>query len=140
VQLSSSNDPTAIHVRADIDFDFAPVRVLVPGPNGFPPAEAEPGAIGSPGYSPLVELPGGVVVKAHLPQRATSMTDLATAYAHLPEPEVEHACDLLSHAHAIAAPAGLGEAMRRVMEARHHLQQWASSPSVQRLDERLRPI
>jgi hypothetical protein len=62
VQLSSSNDPTAIHVPADVD--FAPVRVLVPGPNGFPPGVAQPGAIGSPGYSPLVELPGGVVLNA----------------------------------------------------------------------------
>jgi transcriptional regulator with XRE-family HTH domain len=77
---------------------------------------------------------------SYLPQRAMAMTDLATAYAHLPQPEVEHACDLLGQAHAIAAPAGLGEATRRVMEARHHLQQWADSPPVQRLDERLRPI
>jgi transcriptional regulator with XRE-family HTH domain len=77
---------------------------------------------------------------AYLPQRAMAMTDLATSYAHLPQPEVEHACDLLGQAHAIAAPAGLGEATRRVMEARHHLQQWADSPPVQRLDERLRPI
>jgi transcriptional regulator with XRE-family HTH domain len=77
---------------------------------------------------------------AYLPQRAMAMTDLATAYAHLLQPEVEHACDLLGQAHAIAAPAGLGEATRRVMEARHHLQQWADSPPVQRLDERLRPI
>ena len=77
---------------------------------------------------------------SYLPQRAMAMTDLATAYARLPQPEVEHACELLGQAHAIAAPAGLGEATRRVMEARHHLQQWAASPSVQRLDERLRPI
>ncbi len=77
---------------------------------------------------------------SYLPQRAMAMTDLATAYTHLAQPEVEHACDLLGQAHAIAAPAGLGEATRRVMEARHHLQQWADSPSVQRLDERLRPI
>jgi len=77
---------------------------------------------------------------SYLPQRAMALTDLATAYAHLPQPEVEHACDLLVEAHAIAAPAGLGEATRRVMEARHHLQQWADSPAVQRLDEQLRPI
>jgi hypothetical protein len=76
---------------------------------------------------------------SYLPQRAMTLTDLATAYAHLPQPEVEHACDLLGQAHAIAAPAGLGEANRRVMEARHHVQEWADSPSVQRLDEQLRP-
>jgi transcriptional regulator with XRE-family HTH domain len=77
---------------------------------------------------------------SYLPQRAMALTDLATAYAHLPQPEIEHSCDLLAQAHSIAAPAGLGEATRRVMEARHHLQPWADSPSVQRLDEQLRPI
>ncbi len=74
---------------------------------------------------------------SYLPQRAMALTDLGTAYAHLPQPEVEHACDLLGQAHAIAAPAGLGEAGRRVMRARHHLQQWAGDPCVQRLDEQL---
>ena len=49
---------------------------------------------------------------SYLPQRAMALTDLATAYAHLPQPEVEHSCDLLGQAHAIAAPAGLGEATR----------------------------
>jgi transcriptional regulator with XRE-family HTH domain/tetratricopeptide (TPR) repeat protein len=77
---------------------------------------------------------------AYLPQRAMALTDLATAHAHLPQPEVEFASQLLGQAHAIAAPAGLGEATRRVMEARHQLQQWADSPSVRRLDEQLRPI
>jgi hypothetical protein len=77
---------------------------------------------------------------AYLPQRAMALTDLATAYAYLPQPEVEFASQLLGQAHAIAAPAGLGEATRRVMEARHQLQQWADSPSVRRLDEQLRPI
>jgi transcriptional regulator with XRE-family HTH domain len=77
---------------------------------------------------------------SYLPQRAMALTDLAIAYAHLPKPEVEHSCDLLAQAYAIAAPAGIGEASRRVLEARHHLQQWADSPSVQRLDEQLRAI
>ena len=69
-----------------------------------------------------------------------ALTDLATAYAHLPQPEVDHSCELLAQAHAIAASAGLGEARRRIMEARHHLQPWFASPSVQRLDEQLRPV
>jgi hypothetical protein len=77
---------------------------------------------------------------SYLPQRAMALTDLATAYAHLPQPEVEHSCELLAQAHAVAAPAGLGEAARRVLEARHHLQPWAGSPCVQRLDEQLRLI
>src|SRR5215472_5970056 len=62
VQLSSSSDPKAINVPAGVD--FSPKRVLVPGPDGFPPAQAQPGAIGNPGYSPLVQLPSGVIVNA----------------------------------------------------------------------------
>ena len=62
VQLSSANDPTAINVPAGVD--FSPTHVLVPGPNGFPPVQAQPGAVGNPGYSPLVQLPSGVVLNA----------------------------------------------------------------------------
>jgi len=62
VQLSSSNDPKAINVPAGVD--FSPKHILVPGPDGFPPAQAQPGAIGDPGYSPLVQLPSGVVLNA----------------------------------------------------------------------------
>jgi hypothetical protein len=43
--------------------DFSPVHVLsAPGP--FPPAQFAPGAIGEQGYSPLIQLPGGVVLNA----------------------------------------------------------------------------
>jgi hypothetical protein len=62
VQMSSSNDPRAINVPAGVD--FSPTHVLVPGPNGFPPAQAQAGAVGDPGYSPLVQLPDGVVLNA----------------------------------------------------------------------------
>ena len=55
-----------------IDFpatvDFSPQHVIVPGPTGFPPAQAQPGAIGETAYSPLIQLPDGVVV--HAPQIA----------------------------------------------------------------------
>lgn len=51
-----------------IDFpatvDFSPVRTVVPGASGFPPLVAEPGAVGEPGYSPLVQLPDGTIVNA----------------------------------------------------------------------------
>jgi len=51
-----------------IDFpasvDFTPNRVVVPGPTGFPPAAASPGAVGAAGYSPLIELPDGTVLDA----------------------------------------------------------------------------
>lgn len=43
---------------------FTPVRSVVPGPTGFPPKEAKPGAIGEAGYTPLVELPDGTVLNA----------------------------------------------------------------------------
>jgi len=62
VQHSSSTDPTAIIVAGDVD--FSPTRVLVPSATGFPPTSAAPGAIGNTGYSPLVQLPSGVVINA----------------------------------------------------------------------------
>jgi hypothetical protein len=70
-----------------IDFpasvDFTPVRHVVAGPDGFPPAAADPGAVGETGYSPLIELPDGTVLNA--PQianaggQADKITDLDTA-------------------------------------------------------------
>lgn len=45
--------------------DFSPERVVVPDPViGFPPLAAAPGSIGEVGYSPLVQLPNGVVLNA----------------------------------------------------------------------------
>lgn len=44
--------------------DFAPVLTLVPGPMGFPPKEAKPGAIGDAFYTPLIELPDGTILNA----------------------------------------------------------------------------
>src|SRR5262249_37292783 len=43
---------------------FSPVRDVVPGPAGFPPQIAEPGAVGESGYSPLIELPDGTILNA----------------------------------------------------------------------------
>jgi hypothetical protein len=42
--------------------DFAPTRVLVPGPSGFPPARFAPGAVAGPGYSPFIRFAGSDVV------------------------------------------------------------------------------
>ena len=36
--------------------DFSPTRILIPSATGFPPAVAQPGAVGEPGYSPLVRV------------------------------------------------------------------------------------
>ncbi|MGE5094588.1 MAG: hypothetical protein ACM3SO_05580 [Betaproteobacteria bacterium] len=55
-------------VNGTIDFpasvDFSANRVVSPGPTGFPPAAAEPGSVGEPGYSPLIQLPNGIVRNA----------------------------------------------------------------------------
>ena len=44
--------------------DFSPVRRVVPGPAGFPPLVAEPGARAEGGYSPLIRLPDGSILNA----------------------------------------------------------------------------
>jgi hypothetical protein len=48
--------------------DFSPVRSIVPGPRGaeFPPASAQPGAVGDADYSPFVQVTnaGGVIYNA----------------------------------------------------------------------------
>lgn len=55
-------------VHGVIDFpgtvDFAPKRVVVPGPTGFPPAEYAPGAFGDAKYSPLITTDGRIVLNA----------------------------------------------------------------------------
>jgi hypothetical protein len=66
-----------------IDFpasvDFRPQRQVAPGPTGFPPAVAEPGAIGEPGYSPLIELPDGTILNAPQLANPTGRADKITA-------------------------------------------------------------
>ena len=55
-------------INGVIDFpatvDFSPIRQVTPGPQGFPPAAAQPGAVGETGYSPLIQLPDGVIINA----------------------------------------------------------------------------
>jgi hypothetical protein len=38
--------------------DFSPTRIAVPGPNGFPLAKFQPGAVAGPGYSPFIQIAG----------------------------------------------------------------------------------
>jgi hypothetical protein len=49
-----------------IDFagapDFSPTRIATPGPNGFPLAKFQPGAVAGPGYSPFIKIAGSDVV------------------------------------------------------------------------------
>jgi hypothetical protein len=42
--------------------DFSPARIFTPGPTGFPPAKAAPGATASSAYSPFVRLGSSQVV------------------------------------------------------------------------------
>ena len=56
--------------------DFSPNRVIVPGPTGFPPVVALPGAVGEPGYSPLIEMPDGTVLNAPQIARGDGPFDL----------------------------------------------------------------
>lgn len=55
-------------VHGVIDFpgtvDFSPTRVVVPGPDGFPPTRFAPGAVGDAKYSPLVTTDGRTVLNA----------------------------------------------------------------------------
>ena len=44
--------------------DFAPERVVMPSETGFPPKEAKPGAIGEALYTPLIQLPNGIILNA----------------------------------------------------------------------------
>jgi hypothetical protein len=57
--------------------DFAPNRVVVPGPSGFPPADAQPGAVGDPGYSPLIQMPDGTIRNAPHVANRTGHADKA---------------------------------------------------------------
>lgn len=66
-----------LHVQDTVD--FSPTRVVVPGPGGFPPAAASPGAIGQAKYSPLVQLPNGTVLNAPHVANASGMHDKLTA-------------------------------------------------------------
>jgi len=47
---------------AEISFagapDFSPTRITVPGPDGFPLAKFQPGAVAGPGYSPFIKIAG----------------------------------------------------------------------------------
>ncbi len=51
---------------AVVDFqgapDFSPTRVATPGPDGFPLAAFQPGAVAGPGYSPFVKIAGSDTV------------------------------------------------------------------------------
>lgn len=44
--------------------DFSPDRIITVINGAFPPVAFQPGAVGEPGYSPLIQLPNGTIVNA----------------------------------------------------------------------------
>ena len=56
VQSSAAQIGTGNGIDFPASVDFAPAHVLTPSAQGFPPAAAQPGAVGGPGYSPLVRV------------------------------------------------------------------------------------
>jgi hypothetical protein len=82
VQNSTSEIGTGRGIDFPASVDFSPQRILVPGPTGFPPAAAQPGAVGEPGYSPLVQVIfRGTTVVLNAPQiaNATGQADKVVA-------------------------------------------------------------
>lgn len=55
--------------------DFAPERVVTPSAEGFPPVAVQPGAVGQPGYSPLIQLPDGTILNAPHVANASGQAD-----------------------------------------------------------------
>jgi len=69
VQTVALENPTPLQNPfgpATIDFagapDFSPTRVATPGPDGFPLAQFQPGAVAGPGYSPFIKIAGSDIV------------------------------------------------------------------------------
>jgi hypothetical protein len=56
VQNSTSQIRSGNRIDFPAGVNFAPTRVLIPSATGFPPLVAQPGALGEPGYSPLVQV------------------------------------------------------------------------------------
>src|SRR5438105_7924132 len=52
--------PALVHFQGAPD--FSPTRIAVPGPNGFPLAQFQPGAVAGPEYSPFIQIAGSPVV------------------------------------------------------------------------------
>jgi hypothetical protein len=73
VQNSTSDIGRGNGIDFPASVDFSPQHILVPGPTGFPPAMAQPGAVGEPGYSPLVQVTfRGTPVVLNAPQIANA--------------------------------------------------------------------
>jgi hypothetical protein len=94
-------------------------------------------ALNRPGDASRVLEPVALGTPAELPgPRAAVLADLASALAQTAEDE--RACALLEQALSTAQAAGVQDGISRVRHVRReHLQRWADSSSVQRLDQAL---
>jgi len=63
VQRVTFNSDGSIDFPATVNFSAQP-RIVTAGPSGFPPAAAQPSAVGETGYTPLIQLPDGTIVNA----------------------------------------------------------------------------
>ena len=85
VQNSSSEIGSGNGIEFPASVDFSPQRVIVPSATGFPPLVAQPGAVGEPGYSPLVQVTfrgQRVVLNASQIANATGQADKVVSIAH----------------------------------------------------------
>jgi len=66
VKLESPSPANNRFGPAVVDFqgapDFSPTRIATPGPNGFPLANFQPGAVAGAGYSPFIRIDGSSAV------------------------------------------------------------------------------
>src|SRR5499427_4193841 len=84
VQDSTSQVGSGNGIAFPASVDFSPTRILTPSATGFPPAAAQPGAVGEPGYSPLVQVvfrDQTVVLNAAQIANATGRADKIVAIA-----------------------------------------------------------
>lgn len=78
VQITGGNVPgpnTTIAFQGSIN--FAPQRILTPGPEGFPPLVAQPGGVAMTGYSDLIRI-GNVVYNAPIIATGNGPFDVTT--------------------------------------------------------------
>jgi len=84
VQNSASEVGSGHGIDFPASVDFSPQRIVLPSATGFPPVAVQPGAVGEPGYSPLVQVNfRGATVVLDAPQiaNATGQADKIVAIA-----------------------------------------------------------
>jgi hypothetical protein len=79
VQQVSLDSSGTIMFPATVNFNPTPGFSVVPGPTGFPPRSASPPAVGESAYSPLIQLPNGVVMNAPQIANDTGRANKVTA-------------------------------------------------------------